>query len=407
MSQKYPGGLITKSPPATVGPVDGEGGSAPGVWTLDQAMALNKQGLWPKPLVLGQLWAWGSGSSGALGLANTTTYSSPKQVGALSDWANVAAWSSFTLAVKSAGTLWSWGSNTSGQLGDGSTIARSSPVQVGALTNWRSVAAGGAGTSLAIKTDGTLWAWGLNNYGQLGLSDVTNRSSPVQVGALTNWLSAACGYQSSIAVKTDGTLWAWGRNDGGQLGLNVSYTVSYSSPKQVGTLTNWRGVTSRGSFCLAVKTDGTLWAWGGGGFGELGLGNTTSYSSPKQVGALTNWQLISAGGQHSLAVKTDGTLWAWGRNFYGTLGLNDTTNRSSPVQVGALTTWQFVSGGDEHSLAKSSLGSIWSWGRNDSGQLGQTLSTATNRSSPVQIGALTTWGKIFAGKANTFATKTP
>ena len=236
-----------------------------------------------------ELYAWGGNAYGELGLGNTTYYSSPVQVGALTTWTKVSAGNQFSVAIKNDGTMWSWGYNGQGQLGLGDTTERSSPVQIGALTTWASVSVGG-NFALAIKTDGTLWSWGSNTtYGQLGLGDTTNRSSPVQVGALTTWAKVSMGF---------------------------------------------------GNYSIAVKTDGTLWGWGKNNFAQLGLNNTTDYSSPVQVGALTNWSKIAAGNENVLAIKTDGTLWTWGYNNKGQLGLGDTTDRSSPVQVGALTTWR-------------------------------------------------------------------
>jgi hypothetical protein len=243
-------------------------------------------------------------------------------------------------AIKTDGTLWTWGRNFSGELGLGDRTSRSSPVQVGALTNWSKIAKGIGGSSAAIKTDGTLWTWGANGWGQLGFGNTTYRSSPVQVGALTNWADVACGGVHMAAIKTDGTLWAWGRNDSGQLGLGN--TTNYSSPMQVGALTNWLQVACGGFHTVAIKTDGTLWAWGynsGLWAGVLGLGNTNDYSSPKQVGALTTWSKVSASLNHTLALKTNGTLWAWGVNYSGGLGTGNTTPCSSPIQVGNLTTW--------------------------------------------------------------------
>jgi alpha-tubulin suppressor-like RCC1 family protein len=283
------------------------------------------------------LWAWGNGGGGRLGLGNTTSYSSPKQVGALTDWLYIATIHTSSFAIKKDGTMWSWGVNGKGQLGLGDTTNRSSPVQIGALTNWAKFAS--REFVLAITTTGELYSWGANNQGQLGNGNTTYTSSPVQVGALTTWASAACGPSQSYLIKTDGTMWVCGYGAAyGSLGLNNAN--SYSSPKQLGALTNWLQVASGNYVVSAVKTDGTLWAWGRNNDGQLGQGNTSyAVSSPIQVGALTNWSKTSCGNAFCLATKTDGTLWAWGNNSYGQLGQNNTTYRSSPVQVGSLTSW--------------------------------------------------------------------
>jgi alpha-tubulin suppressor-like RCC1 family protein len=233
--------------------------------------------------------------------------SSPQQVGALTNWDLVAVGSNHCIAVKTDGTLWSWGGNASGQLGLGNTTVYSSPKQVGALTSWSKIGLRGI-VSFAIKTDGTLWSWGSNTpYGQLGIGNTTNYSSPKQVGALTNWATIGNGSGSGnpfsiFAVKTDGTLWSWGSNTSGELGLGN--TTNYSSPKQVGALNNWSKVGPGEFHCLAIKTDGTLWSWGAQNYGELGLGNITDYSSPKQIGALTTWATVSAASFTSFGIKT-------------------------------------------------------------------------------------------------------
>ena len=290
----------------------------------------------------GTLWCWGRGVTGAIGQGNTTSYSSPVQVGALTTWANTKGGTLFVAAIKTDGTLWSWGNNNQGQLGlntSGAYANKSSPTQVGSLTNWSKLSVGYGGSTLAIKTDGTLWSWGFNVNGELGLNNTTAYSSPVQVGALTNWLKVAVNYGTSVAIKTDGTLWAWGQNNGGQLGQgNI---INTSSPKQIGALTNWSSaVTCQQYSVAAIKTDGTLWAWGYNSAGALGTGNLTKYSSPKQVGALTNWFSIAGGYSAFVAVKTDGTIWAWGQNNKGALGLGNTTNYSSPKQIGSVVTWK-------------------------------------------------------------------
>ena len=246
-------------------------------------------------------------------------------------------------------SLWNWGNNYYGELGQNDRTHRSSPVQVGSLTTWSQVAGGGH-NSLALKTDGTLWSWGWNTYGQLGQNDITMRSSPTQVGSLTNWSQIACGRNHSLAIKTDGTLWSWGHNAYyGKLGQNDR--THRSSPTQVGSLTNWSLVAGGWYHSLALKTDGTIWSWGYNNNGQLGQNDITHRSSPVQVGSLTTWSLVAGGREHPLAIKTDGTLWSWGYNAYGQLGQNDRTTRSSPTQVGTLTTWSQVAGGNYHSLA--------------------------------------------------------
>jgi alpha-tubulin suppressor-like RCC1 family protein len=199
----------------------------------------------------------------------------------------------------------------------------------------------GSAFTVARKTDGTLWSWGQNGSGQLGINIGNyDRSSPVQVGALTNWSKISAGTAHCLAVKTDGTLWAWGKNSNGELGINNTYYRS--SPVQVGSLTDWLQVSGGNTHSLAVKTNGTLWAWGNGSQGMLGLNNTIDRSSPVQVGVLTNWVNVSAGNSNSAAIKADGTLWTWGENGDGQLGQNNLTYRSSPVQVGALTAWRLL-----------------------------------------------------------------
>jgi len=398
VSQKYPGGIISKTAPVTVGPVDGEGGSAPGVWTLTQALELNKQNLWPKPAIPKALYAWGRNNRGQLGLNDTLNRSSPAQVGALTTWSEIASGGGnygFSVAVKTDGTMWIWGNNDVGQLGLNDTVYRSSPVQVGALTGWFKIAAG-SNFGLAIKTNGTLWSWGRNNYGQLGLNDTDNRSSPVQIGALTTWSQVSSGAYFNLAVKTDGTMWGWGNNGAGRLGINN--TDNRSSPVQIGALTAWSQVSAGANSSVAIKTDGTMWSWGNNNSGQLGLNDSGAYterSSPVQIGALTTWSKITGGSSFNVAIKTNGTMWGWGSNNAGRLGLGDTYYRSSPVQIGALTTWSQVATGENFAFAIKTNGTLWSWGNNQFGTLGLNESgTPYNRSSPVQVGALTTWSRL-------------
>ena len=296
----------------------------------------------------GTLWSCGNNQTfGALGNNSTTNQSSFVQIGVLSNWARLSVGGyNYVSAIKTDGSLWSWGRNYSGQLGQGNTTNYSSPVQVGALTSWVTVNCGYNHTG-AIKSDGTLWTWGSNFFGQLGLNTTTLYSSPVQVGTVSNWAQVQCGNQYyTIALQSNGTLWAWGYNGYGVLGINTS-TTSYSSPVQVGALSNWTQISTGEAHVAAIKTDGTLWTWGLNNNGQLGLNtSTSSYSSPVQVGSLSNWAQLSCGYYHIMAVQSNGTLWTWGNNSYGQLGLNTSQqNISSPVQVGVLSTWNYASAG--------------------------------------------------------------
>ena len=411
----------------------------------------------------GTLWTWGGNSSGQLGglLATSVSRSSPVQVGTLSNWstcaANGATANSHCAAIKTDGTLWTWGLNSTGQLGIGVTTNRSSPVQVGTLATWKRVAVGNSHT-MAIKTDGTLWGWGSGTNGVLANDPVANTSSPIQIGTHTNWASVSTGQNSAIAIKTDGTAWAWGNNSNGQLGIgdiaarsspvqigtltnwvsgsanaansallnssNIVYTAGVpaatnvnalgryidstfdrSSPVQVGTLTNWRSVSLIHQHCIAIQTDGSLWAWGLNGDGQLGIGFVTGRSSPVQVGGAEdyNWDTAEVGYYHSIAKKTNGSLWTWGNNSNGQLGLGIVANRSSPVQVGTLATWNKFSGGPSHTMAIKTDGTLWGWGLNSTGQLG--LGDKVNRSSPVQVGTSISWYSVSLGDTNSFLIK--
>ena len=201
--------------------------------------------------------------------------------------------------LNSFGQLWAWGYNSSGQLGDNTTISKISPVQVDGNT-WVEIAAG-AFHSLARKSDGTLWAWGNNSYGQLGnntnlIDGTTTRiNSPLQIAGNT-WAEIAAGDFHSLARKNDGTLWAWGRNDFGQLGDNT--TIDRSLPMQINGNT-WAKIASGANHSLAIKNDGTLWAWGQNNYGQLGDNTTISKTSPVQVDGNT-WIEIAAGDNHTL-----------------------------------------------------------------------------------------------------------
>jgi len=314
----------------------------------------------------GTLWSWGSNFFGQLGLGNNTSRSNPTQIGNLSDWTQIAVGSYDAMAIRTNGTLWAWGGNVNGELGLNDFTARSVPVQVGTLSVWTQITIGNQDFAIAIQSNGTLWSWGVNPLGYLGLGDTTNRSTPVQVGALSVWTKIFSGTSHTLAIQSNGTLWSWGYNISGQLGL--SDTDTRSSPVQVGSLL-WKEISVGENHNLAIQSNGTLWSWGLNSFGQLGLNTLTIYSSPVQVGTLSVWTKLGPGRFHSLAIQSDGTLWAWGNNSLGQLGLSDLTHRSSPVQVGTSSLWTRLASTDS-SYAIQSDGSLWAWGRGNDGEIG-------------------------------------
>lgn len=348
------------------------------------------------------LWGAGENSGGALGQGTAVLRSSPIQIGLLTNWKQISGSQNGWIATKTDGTLWACGyaANPAGNLGLGNLNNQSSPVQVGLLNNWKLVQCNQTYVA-AIKTNGSLWVWGgSGSSGQLGMSNTNSYSSPVQVGSLTDWKQAVISAGASAAIKTDGTIWTWGPGNHGQGNAN-----NYSSPVQLGLLTNWKYVAAGQGFAISLKTDGTLWGWGNNSDGQLGQNNTAQYNSPVQVGSLSTWKTVAAGLYNSAAIKTDGTLWTWGRNSDGQLGDNTIVSKSSPVQIGALTNWKEVSCGYRHISAIKTDGTLWTWGNGAYGALG--VGNLTNYSSPVQVGALTSWKQATCGEYNIFAIQSP
>jgi alpha-tubulin suppressor-like RCC1 family protein len=281
----------------------------------------------------GTLWTWGKNNRGQLGDNTTTDRNSPvTTVAGGTNWKQVAC-SYHTAAIKTDGTLWTWGRNFDGQLGDNTTTNRSSPVTVvGGGTNWKQVACGHYHT-IAIKTDGVLWTWGYNASSSLGNGTTTDRSSPgTTVGGGTNWKTVSCGRYHNMALKTDGTLWSWGSDGYGQQGKGGGGTSS--SPQTIiGSGYTWKQASCGHYHNMAIRMDGTLWACGRNDTGQLGDGTTSNRSSLVQVlGNGINWKQVAAGRYGSAAIKIDGSLWVWGfTDAYGQRGTNYSTNYSSPV----------------------------------------------------------------------------
>jgi alpha-tubulin suppressor-like RCC1 family protein len=336
-------------------------------------------------------------------ISNTQT-SSPIQITSnTSSWTKVTTgFSTWSVLSIYAGTLWAWGLNSFGQLGTNNQINSSWPVQVGILSYWSQVACKNTFAS-AVQSNGTLWAWGANSFGQLGQQNQNNLSNPAQIGLLSNWTQVDTGAFFLLAIQSPGTLWACGYNNSGQLGQ--SNLTNRSSPVQVGTLSSWAKIACGQGYWLAIQSNGTLWSCGDNFFGQLGLSDVTNRSSPVQVGSLSYWTQISCGARESAAIQSDGTLWTWGSNSFGQLGLNTTTlsNVLSPVQVGNLSVWQQVSMGFANTMAIQSNGTLWAWGLNSSGQLGLNTQQFVPVLSPTQSGTSSNWVQISAGTSFTTA----
>jgi hypothetical protein len=401
----------------------------------------------------GNLWTWGYGGSGRLGNATITSASTPVTTfSGGTNWKQVYITTNLSTAIKTDGTLWTWGGSGNGRLGNGQTTGTfSTPITTFAGgTNWKQVSCGSQCVA-AIKTDGTLWTWGDGSGGRLGNATITSASTPITTFAGgSNWKQVNCGSSYMTAIKTDGTLWTWGDGSGGRLG-NATITSASTPITTFAGGSNWKQVNCGSSYVAAIKTDGTLWAWGSGSGGKLGNGVTTgNISTPVTTFAGgTNWKQVACGINHVVAIKTDGTLWAWGDNDSGQLGdiltalrlgdrggsmaasssvvtgisttglsIGDTLVTTDPsnifisgstissIGVGSvnlssanisaytgvfsfaryfppistpITTfaggnnWKQVSGGDYYTAAVKTNGTLWTWGASHYGQLGNGL----------------------------------
>ena len=222
-----------------------------------------------------------------------------------------SAGSCFSLAIKADGSLWAWGVNDYGQLGVGTQGGdHLDPVRIGASTDWATVAGSSRGHSLALKTDGSLWGWGLNHYGELGDGTTHDRSAPTRIGTGKDWMAIAGGSIIAWPSKTDGSLWAWGLNEAGQLGDGT--TEDRLFPTRVGSADDWVAVAAGYYHSLGLRSDGSLWAWGENEHGQVGDGTRSLRSNPTRIGLANDWVAVAAGSGYSLALQSDGSLWAWG-----------------------------------------------------------------------------------------------
>jgi len=306
-----------------------------------------------EPLNQGLL-SWGKNEYGQLGGSTTDNKDIPTPIGLNMTWACVAAAADHTLGIRHDGTLWAWGNNDFGCLGkdpEGSPNIQS-PLEVKPSTTWVSVAAGSRHT-VAINSDGTLWAWGRNDYGQLGNGTQDDEYDPTQIGEDDKWVSVSAGRNHTVAIKSDGTLWAWGEDDQQQLG-NGEEEEGQLTPTQIGEDEDWISVAAGEWHTVAIKKDGSLWAWGKNDRGQLGVGNdndTQDVPTEIVIGHPATWLKVAAGLKNTFAIRTDGTLWAWGANNYGQLGDDSTNDKDIPTQIGNENNWISVAAGFNHTVA--------------------------------------------------------
>jgi alpha-tubulin suppressor-like RCC1 family protein len=295
----------------------------------------------------GTLWGVGYNARGGLNNNNTGTRLTYTQIGTDNTWV-YSAIGICSGAIKSDGSLWMWGEGGTGCLGDNTIISKSSPIQIAPDKTFKYIAPYIQGSAdvhtLAITQSGELWGWGRNNFGQIGAAVLGNTSSPLQTTIAGNtWIQACAISTSSMALKSDGTLWGWGSGSNGVLGI-TPISVSRSTPVQVGTASNWSQITGSATNFAGLKSDGTVWVWGPNASGQLGQNDTIARSSPT---FLTNNAYKIAGGAGSLFVlKLDGSLWYTGDGLQGTSGTNTNISYSSLVQtVIADNSWIDISTG--------------------------------------------------------------
>ncbi len=318
----------------------------------------------------GNVFGFGYNGNGQLGNGTSFSTSVPTPVAGVAGIIQVASGANHVLALLTDGTIKAWGYNNGGQLGnDNGYNNASNAVTVTGLTFVKAIAAG-RNHSLALKADGTVWAWGLNLEGQLGDGSlIATRPTPVQIAGLTNVIAIAAGDRHSMALLSNGQIRAWGANESGQLGDGTNNQRRV--PTTITTLNGMTRIAAGGSHSLAIKFDGTAWGWGANGFGQLGIGTNANSSTPVQIMSLDNTVgLIAAGENHSLAVKSGGALFSWGSNLNSQLGDGASTNRNTPFAVATPTSVTAISAGARHSAAINNTGRLYVWGDNAFGQVG-------------------------------------
>lgn len=405
---------------------------------LKQRLLMAAAGDIPTPPVLGSLYSWGSNGSGQTGLGVASGYTTTPTVQGSSGWKKIAAADySYTggasigapvTAIKHNGTLWGWGSNGgSGFCGLGSVTNVTSPTQVGVDSDWIDVAQGAYG-GLGIKSDHTLWSWGLDAYGQLGKGGGSVvYLTPTQVGSGTTWAKVFTAHRVTFLIDTSGALWTIGTPLAYENGLGSGAVLS---PTQVGVATNWVQMGIYGEqqntgglpFSLGLRSDGTIWSVGSNVGAQTGqgtdVGDTMTFT---QIGTDTDWRYIAGVSSYALntvayygsgyAIKNDNSLWSWGAG--ATNGQGSGADVLAPTQIGTDTDWLMVCGGSSggtssvgyqaigFAVALKTDGRLYAWGSNENGQAGLGGLVIGSTTPPTQVGTDSDWTYIAAGGSQT------
>jgi alpha-tubulin suppressor-like RCC1 family protein len=445
-----------------------------------QLVVINSAGMSSTPSIVpihaytssqSNVWTWGDNYYGELGIGTQIPSNAPMQISGMSNVTAISGGSGVSMALTSDGNVWTWGINQLGQLGIGtntgpqicstsgiySYACSTTPVQVAGLKGVTAIAAGGYGHAMAMKSDGTVWTWGYNFAGQLGVGQDTYTGggpqtciigsssypcsmTPVQVMTTTgtplgNVVAIAAGAYHSMALKSDGTVWTWGLNDLGQLGIGTN-TTDNNMPVQVPGLSGVVAIAAGAYHSMALTSDGTVWVWGENDYGQLGdgtangpqtctIGSSSVPCSMTPVQVMTtagmplgNVMAIAGGFYHSMALTSDGNVWTWGDNEFGQLGdgtaagpqtcLKANTSDSyacsmTPVQVSGLSSIAAIAGGFYQSMALTSGRIVWAWGYNVSGQLGTGVNSPLYSSTPLQVIGLSNVTDIAGGGSHSMA----
>lgn len=312
--------------------------------------------------------SWGRGSFGAIGINNILNQVYLSEItGSTRTYCKISSGFYINTVINNSGKTWSWGYNLYGQVGDNSVVCRSTPVAVGGINKTFCEISISLYHNISIDFRGKLWGWGYNVSGQLGDNSIISKRTPVAVGGTNKtFCKISAGYNQSLAIDFRGKLWAWGSNNYGQIGDNSN--ICKSTPVTLaGVNKTFCEITTKQLSCLAIDFRGKAWAWGYNVFGYLGTNSTTSRRTPYAVcGVNKTFCKITQGESVTYAIDKNGKIWSWGYNLWGKLGIGSTINRSTPFAIGGTNkTFCQISGGQFHALALDNYNYIWGWGKTE------------------------------------------